>query len=239
MTERKPRKKTVSKQRSRRRSQPRRSWRQHAGFSVFFDRSENEPEEWQTRVYDGESGEEVVFPGADLEACVGWISAHAGVPEQREEAQAAKPAASPAGEEPGEIDLEVSDVMLSENVQETSLEKTLSAELRFNLSGTKARDTAERHTPFRVETYAVDLESGDPKLVASEEGELHVDLESGDPKLVASEEGELQEAVFEYSTEQVFPVPELGRYELHTLVVLLPPEEAVARHRGPVIEVVP
>ena len=220
MTERKPKKKTVSKQRSRRRSQPRRSWRQHAGFSVFFDRSENEPEEWQTRVYDGESGEEVVFPGADVEACLGWISAHAGVPEQREEGQAAKPAASPAGEEPGEIDLEVSDVMLSEHIQETGLEKTLSAELRFNLSGTKARDTAERHTPFRVETYAVDLESGDPKLVASEQGEL-------------------QEAVFEYSTEQVFPVPDLGRYELHTLVVLLPPEEAVARHRGPVIEVVP
>jgi hypothetical protein len=220
MTERKPKKKTESKQRRRRRSQPRPSWRQHAGFSVFFDRSENEPEEWQTRVYDGESGEEVVFPGADVEACLSWISAHAGVPAQREEAQAAKPAASPAGEEPREIDLEVSDVMLSEHVQETSLEKTLSAELRFSLSGTKARDTAERHTPFRVETYAVDLESGDPKLVASEQGEL-------------------QEAVFEYSTEQVFPVPELGRYELHTLVVLLPPGEAVARRRGPVIEVVP
>jgi hypothetical protein len=187
---------------------------------VFFDRSENEPEEWQTRIYHNESDEEVVFPGADVEACLSWISAHAEVPERREEAQAAEPAASPAGEEPREIDLEVSDVMLSEHVQETSLEKNLSAELRFNLSGTKARDTAGRHTPFRVETYAVDLESGDPKLVASEQGEL-------------------QEAVFEYSTEQVFPVPELGRYELHTLVVLLPPEEAVARHRGPVIEVVP
>jgi hypothetical protein len=220
MTERKPKKETESKQRRRRRSQPRPSWRQHAGFSVFFDRSENEPEEWQTRVYHGESDEEVAFPGADVEACLSWISAHAGVPERTEEAQAAKPAASPAGEEPREIDLEVSDVMLSEHVQETSLEKTLSAELRFNLSGTKAGDTAERHTPFRVETYAVDLESGDPKLVASEQGEL-------------------QEAVFEYSTEQMFPVPELGRYELHTLVVLLPPEEAVARHRGPVIEVVP
>jgi len=221
MTERKPKKETEreSKPRRRRPSQPRPTWRQHAGFSVFVDRSEKEPEEWQTRVYHGESGEEVVFPGADIKAGLSWISAHAGVPEQREKAQAAKPSASPAGEEP-KIDLEVSDVALSEHVQQTSLEKTLRADLRFSLSGTKARDTAERHTPFRVETYAVDLESGDPKLVASEQGEL-------------------QERVFEYSTEQEFPVPELGRYELHTVVVLLPPEEAVARYRGPVIEVVP
>jgi hypothetical protein len=219
MTEKKPRKKTARKTRSRRRAQPSSTWRQHAGFSVFLDRSEKEPEEWQTRVYHGESGEEVVFPGADIEACLSWISGHAGVPEQKEEAQAAKPAASAAREKP-EIDLEVSGVTLSEHVPQTSLEKSLRAELHFNLSGTKARDTAERHTPFRVETYAVDLESGDPKLVASEEGEL-------------------QERVFEYNTAQAFPVPDLGRYELHSVVVLLPPEEAVAHHRGPVIEVVP
>jgi hypothetical protein len=219
MTDRKPKKESESKPR-RRRSQPRATWRQHAGFSVFFDRSESEPEEWQTRVYHGESDEEVVFPGPDLGACLSWISERAGVPERSEEAPAVKPAASQAREEPGEVDIEVADVMISEHVQETSLEKTLSAELRFNLSGTKARDTTERHIPFRVETYAVDLESGDPKLVASDQGEL-------------------QESVFEYSTAQAFPVPELGRYELHSLVVLLPPEEAVARHRGPVIEVVP
>jgi hypothetical protein len=220
MTEKKPKRETKSKQRGSGRSQPRPFWRQHAGFSVFFDRSARKPEKWQTRVYHGESDEEAAFPGADVEACLSWISAHAGLPDQKEEVHAAKPAARQAGEEPGEIDLEVSDVMLSELVQETGLEKTLSAELRFNLSGTKARDTAERHIPFRVETYAVDLERGDPKLVAAEQGEL-------------------QEAVFEYTTEQVFPIPELGRYELHTLVVLLPPEEAVAHHRGPVIEVVP
>jgi hypothetical protein len=220
MTEKKSKKETESKQRRRRRSEPRPSWRQHAGFSVFFDRSEGKPEEWQTRIYHDESDEEAILQGADVEGCVEWISAHAAVPEEPEEAQLAAAAAGAEETESAEIDLEVSDVMLSEQVRDTSLEKTVSAELRFSLSGSKAHDTAERHTPYRVETYAVDLESGDPKLVATEEGEL-------------------QEAVFEYSTEQVFPVPELGRYELHSLVVLLPPEEAVARHRGPVIEVVP
>jgi hypothetical protein len=220
MNEEKPKKESESKQRRRRRSEPRPSWRQHAGFSLFFDRSEGRRKEWQTRIYHDESDEEVVLPGADLETSLSWIARRAEVPEKREEAPVATPAARPTEDEHAEIDLEVSDVMLSERVPETSLEKSLSAELHFNLSGSKARDLAERHTAFRVETYAVDLESGDPKLVASEQGEL-------------------QEAVFDYTTEQVFPVPNLGRYELHSIVVLLPPEEAMAAHRGPVIEVIP
>lgn len=220
MPEKKQKKESESQQRRRRRSQPRSSWRQHAGFSLFFDRSESDTEEWQIRIYHDESDEEVVLPGTDLEACLSWIAQHAELPTEKEGVAVATRAAVAAGEEPAEIELEVSDVTLSENVPETSLEKSLKAELQFHLSGDKAGEVAERQTAFRVETYAVDVESGDPKLVASEQGEL-------------------QKAVFEYTTEQVFPVPDLGRYELHSLVVLLPPEEGMAARRGPVIEVVP
>jgi hypothetical protein len=209
-----------SQQRRRRKSQPRPSWRQHAGFSLFFDSSESDTEEWQIRVYHDESDEEVVLPGTDLEACLSWIVRHAELPAEGGEVAVATRAALTAGEEPAEIELEVSDVTLSESVPESSLEKSLKAELHFQLSGDKAGELAERQIAFRVETYAVDVESGDPKLVASEQGEL-------------------QEAVFEYAAEQVFPVPDLGRYELHSLVVLLPPEEGMAARRGPVIEVVP
>jgi hypothetical protein len=219
VTERKPKRESETRQR-RRGAQPRPSWHQHAGFSLFIDRSESRPEEWQTRIYHDESDEEVVLPGADLKKSLNWIAQHAEVPVERVEAPVETPAARPAGEEPPEVDIEVSEVMLSEHVEQTGLKKSLSAELHFNLSGRKAGDLAERHIPFRVETYAVDLESGDPRLVASEQGEL-------------------QEAVFEYTAEQVFPVPDLGRYALHSRVVLLPPEEAIATYRGPVVEVIP
>jgi hypothetical protein len=219
MPEKKQKRESGSQQRRRRKSQPRPSWRQHAGFSLFFDRSESDTGESQIRVYHDESDEEVVLPGTDLEACLSWIARHAELPAEGGEVAVATRAALAAGES-AEIELEVSDMTLSENVPESSLEKSLKAELHFQLSGDKASDLAERHIAFRVETYAVDVESGDPKLVASEQGEL-------------------QEAVFEYAAEQVFPVPDLGRYELHSLVVLLPPEEGIAARRGPVIEVVP
>ncbi|HSE80145.1 MAG TPA: hypothetical protein VLA87_00465 [Gaiellaceae bacterium] len=219
MPEKKPRKESESKQRRRGKSGPRASWRQHAGFSLFFDRSESRAQDWQTRIYHDESDEEVVLPGADLEACLSWIAQRAGLSAEAGTAVTG-PEPVPAEGEPTEVEIAVSELTLSEYAPETSFEKSLAAELRFQLSGDKAGDLAERHSAFRVETYAVDLESGDPKLVASEEGEL-------------------RDEVFEYATEQVFPVPELGRYELHGVVVLLPPEEAMAARRGPVIEVVP
>lgn len=215
--------------RQRRRTQPEPSWHQHAGFSIFFDRADGGKEDWQTRIYHDESDEEVVLKEAARDSWSGWIAQRAALPEEapqeRAPAEAAMPPTLSSAEvapemAPPEVALEVSKVMISESVPESGPTKTLTAELHFMLTGEKARDVAERHTPFRVETYAVDLESGDSLLVASEPGEL-------------------QESVFEYTKEQVFPVPDLGRYEFHNLVVLLPPEETMAAHRGPVIEVVP
>ena len=211
--------------RQRRRTQPEPSWHQQAGFSLFFDRADGGKEDWQTRIYHDESDEEVVLKEAARDSWSGWIAQRAGLPEEeRAPAEAAMllPLASAevAPEMAPEVALEVSEVIFSESVPESGPTRTLTAELHFMLTGEKARDVAERRTPFRVETYAVDLESGDSLLVASEPGEL-------------------QESVFEYTKEQVFPVPDLGRYELHNLVVLLPPEETMAAHRGPVIEVVP
>ena len=71
-------------------------------------------------------------------------------------------------------------------------------------------------------------------------GKVHtVDVESRASNLVASEPGQLQPELFEYTSQQRFPIPELGRYELHSIVFLLPPHEMMAFYQGPALKVVP
>ena len=117
--------------------------------------------------------------------------------------------------------LKISDVQLSVIGPTSDVpEKRLKAEINFQLSGEDAKTLTSQGIPFRIEGYFVDLESGVSELVASGRSQL-------------------EPQVFQYRGQQKFAIPDVGRYEFHSIILLLPPGEMVAYHRGPIMKVVP
>ncbi len=55
-------------------------WRQHAGFSIFFDSVAGDADGpvWRTRLYHEETGDETTMPGGVLSDWVRWIVDRAG-----------------------------------------------------------------------------------------------------------------------------------------------------------------
>lgn len=198
--------------------------KQDAVFMLFIDRPKDEHGEqaWQTRVYHDESGEETIFSGVETAPWVNWILERAGLPVAVEPIPTETKVAPPqVPATPYDAGVEILDVRVSEVPTPLGIqEKKLMAEVRFQVSGPEAKMLTTEHIPFRIEIYSFDLGKRASKLVASEEGEL-------------------QPQVFEYPSQQEFPVPRLGRHKLHTIVLLLPPGEMMASHRGPTIKVVP
>jgi len=204
-----------------------RSWEPHAAFSVFFEYWEDEQGEkkWQTRVYgEGEKkhGAQKLFPGVESDRWLEWILEQAKLP------GAAKPvpaqveaAAPPIRGARYDAQAEILDVQLSEvRPSPEGQQKRLRAEVHFRVSGPSASKLTADRIPFRLEMHTVDLESRTSSLIAVEGKQL-------DPQ------------VLEYTSRQEFPIPELGRYELRTDLLLLLPGEMLAYHQGPTFGVVP
>lgn len=203
------------------------TWCEQAGFSLWFGHvtDEHGKQVWYTCVYH-ESGEQKAieqperiprgkFPGVAIDPWVEWILKRAKLP------VAAEPAAPPALVAPYDARIEILDVRVSEIQTPVRVwGKDLMAKAHFQISGPEAGALMADHIPFRVEMHIVNLQDGTSEFLASERGQL-------------------QPQVSEYASQQVFPVPALGRYELHTIVLLLPPGEMMACHRRPIIEVVP
>lgn len=123
--------------------------------------------------------------------------------------------------EPDGTRLEIGGVQLS--VVEPAArrpEKRLQAEIRFQLSGSEAETLTAKGIAFRIEGYTVDVERGFSELVVTHQSRL-------------------EPQVFNYRDRQEFRIPDVGRYEFHSLVLLLPPGDLAAYHRGPSIRVVP
>lgn len=98
--------------------------------------------------------------------------------------------------------------------------KKLATEVHFEVSGSKKDTIAAALAPFWIQVQAVDMVSKAAYLVASERNKL-------EPKK------------FTYRKKLEFPTPEVGRYELHTLVLLLPPAGRMALHKGFTLRVNP
>jgi hypothetical protein len=121
----------------------------------------------------------------------------------------------------GDVRIEVEDVHVSvlwPNAHRPR--KKLKAEVRFRLAGNGARALAARGVPFRIEGYTVKSESGISERVTSEQSQLVPE-------------------VFEYVGKQEFAIPDLGQYDFHSIVLLLPPGQTAAYRRGPTVQVVP
>ena len=210
------------------------TWRQHAGFSLFFDYVTDElgEEVWQTRVYHDESGEEASFSGTDTASWVNWVLEHAELTAAEPVSGEAEVAEQPAPEEreaaapsepttPDDTEFEILGVQVTEmKPSPVVLGKVLAAEVRFELSGREAeRLTAER-VPYQIEVHLVDLETETSSLVSSGRSELEPEQ-------------------YEYTSQQMFPIPEVGRYEVHSIIHLLAPDEMTADHHGPILNIVP
>lgn len=95
------------------------------------------------------------------------------------------------------------------------------AEIRFQISGTRVKILAADRIPYQIEVQTVNLESDASNLVASEQSHL-------------------QPEVFEYTSQQEFPIPDPGRYELQSSIVLMPPSGKIsAFYRGSTFRVIP
>jgi hypothetical protein len=211
--------------------------REHdAVFTVSFGevRDEDGQTLLQTTVYDEKNaGKEEVFQGSDTALWVNWILERADLPVAVEhipvqaevtgeppptETEASVP---PAPVEPQGAQLKIGGVEVSVVGPASGVpEKRLKAEINFQLSGADAKTLTSQGIPFRTESYTVDLESGVLELVSSHRSQL-------------------EPQVFEYRGQEKFAIPDVGRYEFHSRVLLLPPGEIVAYHRGPTIRVVP
>jgi hypothetical protein len=198
-----------------------------ATFTVSFDVTSDDGREpiLRTTVCNRTDGDEQgIFQGSDATPWVNWMLERARLPlaaEQMATTAEAESARAPAVAEADGAAIEINDVQLSV-VEPTTRrsEKRLKAQISFELSGMDAQALASRGIPFRMEGYTVDLETG-----ASE--------------LVISERSRLVPEVLEYVGQQEFGLPDLGHYEFHSLVLLLPPGEMAAYHRGPTVRVVP
>ena len=230
---------TAEEEREREKLSTEEEWQQYVGFNLYFEfkMDEHGQQEWRTLVYktldpDSFNGREE-FPGVESAPWVNWILENAELPigaetSATETEVAAEPipieietvaASPPATEDVSQI--KILEVQLAEIGPSSGVpEKRLKAEVRFKVVGPQAETLAAERIPFRSEVHTVALEEGISSLVASGLDQL-------------------QPQVFEYTAQQTFPIPELGRYELHSVVFLLPPHEMMASYQGPTLKVVP
>jgi hypothetical protein len=207
-----------------------------AMFTVSFDTAINDAGErvLSTTVYhEGNGGEELVFQGINASPWVNWIMKRADLPvamrssvPEDETSEGSPPIESPARIPPipGELNdflLEIYDVQLS--VMKPKLaesEKRLGAKINIKLSGSDAERLTMHRIAFRTEMFTINLDDGFPRQVATSEDQL-------------------EPHIFEYSYQFEVAIPAVGRYELHSVVHLLPSGELRAYYQGPVLRVTP
>jgi hypothetical protein len=194
-----------------------------AAFSLFFDyvADENGMEILQTKIYDEKNyGNEAVFTGAEPIPWLNWllqrIQRYVGLEEVPIQFEALAP---PADVTPLGLQVEVLDVQLSEAVPTLPIaKKRLAATVQFQISGCEAETLAKETNSIQIQVHTINLESGEWRLVSSERGHLEPE-------------------VYEYTSRQEFPMPETGRYEITSSVLLLPPGGRLACHQGPTFKV--
>jgi len=198
-------------------------------FTVFFDGCADRGgrPDWLVRIYDAASGEETQLAPPARDRWSDWIMARVKLPAAVKLAIGATAedafhdgTPSPDRRHAARFARRPWIEVLQVRFAGTAPDHPPSAEIRFRLTGAHAGALARQRAPYRIETYAVDLVRRRPALLAAKEGHL-------EPR------------VFEYIDHHTLTLPDVGRYQLHSRVLLLPPADQIACHRGPVLNVLP
>lgn len=198
-------------------------WPQRAGFSVYFEYiADNQDKKTpQTRVYHDESGEEVLYSGWESTQWVDWVLQRAGllVPTEPAPAERKEPI-FPVPEVAEKAHIQVLDVQISETSPSPKApQENLLAQVHLRILGDVPEPLSAASTPFQVQVHAVELEGAGSSMVAVEWNRFVP--------------GQL-----DYTCYLRFPVPDFGKYEIQT-IVLLPSIEMAAFHTGPILSIVP
>jgi predicted flap endonuclease-1-like 5' DNA nuclease len=207
-----------------------------AVFTVSFDIAADESGSSVTSVtvYDeSNGGAEATFKGGGTEPWVSWIlqrtrSTFSTLTPLVKTEDSQEPGSDRAGEapllpalEPGSFQIEIDSVRVSVLRPKLSLpERRLKAQLRITLTGDRAEQLTLQDAALRTEMYTISLDNGLPDRFGMAEDRLK-------PHVLA------------YTCEIEAPIPAVGRYELHSVVRLLPAGELSAYHRGPILRVAP
>ncbi|HIK57039.1 MAG TPA: DUF4332 domain-containing protein [Synechococcales cyanobacterium M55_K2018_004] len=199
-------------------------WQQHASFSVTFDTRPGETGEtlWQTRVVHQETHGQAQLAGISTLPWVSWILTQARLPLATELIPTTPEIRTPTmPATPNHVFLEILEVKVSEiesAIAKLTKERKLLAEVRFRLGGNRAEALTTQQIPYQVSVCTTNLQTNASNLVGT-------DL------------GHLQNREFEYVSRHEFPVPAVGRYECHSVVLLLPPYPRMEYYQGPILKV--
>ena len=190
-------------------------WREIADFffSLGYAIDPDEEEHLRTKAHHSQSDKSVEWDGVATDQLINWMLDQADLP--------TPDVPAPSVAQPHSTEIEILSAALSQTGPSSGVpEKRLLAETSFRVRGPQAERLTTAKALCRVEVHAVNLKSGASTLVASEASPL-------------------RPQVFEYTSQQSFPMPAVGRYELHTIVLLLPPNSAMECHQGPTFRIVP
>ncbi len=203
-------------------------WEEHVSFMVFFDFKIDDKGEqvWRTRTYKTENGDEKPFPSVEPTPWVNWIFEQAQLPttlmtvSSETDADAVISEADVMPETLDPVSIEIIDVEVDEDPHASILERKLIAKVRFEISGPESSNLMEQQSSFLIEMWLIELDTMSGHQAAA------IDSRFG-PNTYA------------YTKEASFEMPPPGRYELHTILLLRPPNEKLVSSAGPIINVVP
>jgi hypothetical protein len=203
-------------------------WNLQAEFALYFEnRASGQGEEtwqtrvWKTRVRDRECDKEITFVGIEPHLWVDWILQQADLPVDVEsDLIASETPVSPATVTPNPAQVSILDVEVEPKSLPDVRNKTLMTSIRFTVSGVNAEMLTAENMLYQILMLIVDQSRGLTKLIASEQGLFQP-----------------EQSVHTHQLE--FPIPDLGRYELQTVVLIQSQTEMMAIYRGPNINVIP
>jgi hypothetical protein len=201
---------------------------------------------WRTRVYHNESGDENSidveepepiaqedFAGLDTAPWVQWILSRTRISQALQDSHTdseatpkvrpAEPtqvgATEPSSPEDAQVDILDVDICEQESPDRV-LEKELVAQIHFKVSGLHPESLAAQGTRFQVQVNALNLKNGTPNLAVSKWDRL-------------------MPGQVDYTCKLELPFPDLGRYELQSIVLLPLSERVAASHHSRILQVVP
>lgn len=98
-------------------------------------------------------------------------------------------------------------------------DSNLRADVNFRISGADVERLLEQRTTYQVEAHTLNLETGESQLAGYQLGQLEPEK-------------------FNYPAEFEFPMLDLGRYELQSIILLFLPGEVVSYYQGDTFKIV-